>query len=101
MPHLTCVRCEQRMTIAKTGVVVVTMFNDPPQPYELWEADAWRCEKCQTEIVAGYGRAPFSVHWRDNFAAHLEKARRTRRVIYEYEPGRPMRLEVNHADECV
>lgn len=91
MPHLTCAQCQRKMDVAQAGAAVVVMFDNPPRPYQLWQADILACPRCHVEIVAGYGVRPVSEHWQPEFAQRLQQAQDApgARVIYEYERARP------------
>jgi hypothetical protein len=47
---LVCVRCEKQYRIKKNGVLVVDMFQDPPEPYEIREGDMWECPSCGHQV---------------------------------------------------
>lgn len=66
-----CVKCQTHFRVAKTGIIVVVMFGDPPRPYELWCADMLQCPGCGAQIVSQYASAPFAVHSEYNFQEHL------------------------------
>lgn len=74
MTHLTCSRCKIRMQIKKQGVTVVTMFNEPPTPYQLIQADLFSCPGCDAEIIGGYADRQFSEHFQPDFKEQMEKS---------------------------
>jgi hypothetical protein len=71
MPKMVCTTCCVELVPRTNGVVVVEMFNEPPQPYQLWNADAWVCPVCQFEIIAGFAHDPYAEHWQPDFEKHL------------------------------
>ena len=88
-----CVKCQQRLRVEESGVVVVVMFNDPPEPYQLWSGDIWRCPGCGAEIVGGMGARPIAERWQPGFADCLQQAQDAAdakgvRVVYDYERGK-------------
>lgn len=77
-----CKKCNCEMRPETNGVGVLDMVNQSnheryreAQPYELWDADLWKCPKCGVEIVGGFGSGPISSHYEDGFA----------QTIYSYE----------------
>ena len=62
-----CVKCEVEMQIECGGVIVAEMFSDPPKPYKLWYADAFKCPICGYVITAQYGNAAFAVQHEPGF----------------------------------
>ena len=84
MPGPTCVKCQVEFDRVKSGVNLVQMFNQPQQPYKIWQADLWRCPGCGFEIVSGYGHHPYAEHYQDGFAEAMDWAKRSK-IIYQYE----------------
>ena len=83
-----CVRCQVGYQIAKSGVYLIEMFNDPPEPYKLWNADLWQCPICNHQIVRGFGNEAVQHFQADlnEIVGKLNAAGET--VIYEYELNR-------------
>jgi hypothetical protein len=74
MPKIICKECQTEFRIAKSGAVAIDMFNDPPQPYQIWNCDAWTC-LCGHVVLAGFAAHPFAVHYQDDFAEVLARVR--------------------------
>ncbi len=70
-----CKRCNCEMRPEINGVGVLDMFrpSDKPQPYELWNADLWKCPTCGIEIVGGFGDGPISAHYKENFEVTIKR----------------------------
>lgn len=77
MPKMVCFKCEVELVIEKSGVPVIEYFSDPPQPYQIFDADAWKCPKCGVVIVAGFGEIPLAEHYEDRFNSFLEGVKNT------------------------
>jgi hypothetical protein len=80
MPTITCVKCERSLKVVKNGAWVVFMAGDPPEPYQIWSSDIYRCTKCGFEVCAGWSRSPLAEHHEPVFAELLIKAQ-----IHDYE----------------
>lgn len=91
MPEMVCGKCKTELKIETTGVYVVEYFNDPPQPYKIWQADQWMCPNCEYDIVAGFGLDPIAVHHEPEFEECLKKLRDNPAVVvvkdYEFKRG--------------
>ena len=65
-----CVKCKLEMRPETNGVGLLDMFNPPdkpePQPYQVWDADLWKCPECGCEIVVGFGEGPVARHFEAN-----------------------------------
>ena len=86
MPAPTCVQCQVGFDRIKSGIFLVEMFNDPPRPYKVWHADLWECQKCEEQIVSGYGQGPLSEHFQEHFDSGLANLKEQGAVIiYQYE----------------
>ncbi len=76
MPKLVCIKCQCLFKIEKNGISAVEMVQG--RPYELSDADKWKCPGCGMEILAGFGEAPW-VHQQDfnkeNIIEFLKEAR--------------------------
>jgi hypothetical protein len=84
MPKMVCVSCEVELKPKENGVLVIEEASFGP--YKIWYADVWKCPKCQTETVAGFGHDPLMEHYEEGFADFLEKAKsRASRIIYDKE----------------
>jgi len=80
-----CKRCNCEMRPETNGVGLLDMFRPSdkpePQPYELWDADLWKCEKCGFEIVGGFGDGPISAHYEDDFEVCIKNYERQGLII--------------------
>ena len=68
MPMMACVGCGSFLKIKKNGVSVEELMPDGGggwQPYKLWSADLYGCERCGVEVVAGFGHGPVAEHFQD------------------------------------
>lgn len=61
-----CVPCGRFMRPSKNGRCVLVMADDVP--YQIWMADEWVCERCQSTVIVGFGRTPISEHFMPDFA---------------------------------
>jgi ribosomal protein L37AE/L43A len=41
------------------------------RPYELYDADLWKCPQCGIEVVGGFGHGPISAHYNENFQEQI------------------------------
>jgi len=62
-----CVKCKCELHPEKNGVGVLDMADE--KPYELYDADLWKCPKCGMEVVGGFGYNPISAHYEEDFHA--------------------------------
>ena len=60
-----CVKCCCELRPEKNGFGVLDMNDNGP--YELWDADMWKCPKCGYEVVGGFAVGPISRHFEDDF----------------------------------
>jgi len=67
-----CVKCEVELRPEKNGVKLVDLFQHNTQPYQVWDADLWKCPICGVEIIVGFGMQPLRGHWHDDFSEILE-----------------------------
>ncbi len=74
-----CVKCQVELKPSQIGVVVVDMVGG--KPYQIWNADVYKCPKCGVEIVQAFATAPMMNH-EQGFADYFEKVKVHRRVIY-------------------
>jgi len=90
MAATTCVKCEVGYQIVKSGVYLVTMFNNPPEPYQIWHADMHQCPECGEKIVTGRGSGAISEHFKVGFSDYLQQLESDKQttVIKEYENTR-------------
>lgn len=88
MRDLVCVICERSFRPKKVGITLIEMFDDPPRPYRLWNADLLECPKCGHAIVAKFGDRPKAEHHQPGFARALEIAERKTVIVREFEKER-------------
>ena len=71
-----CVKCNCELRPETNGVGVLDMFrpsdSDKAEPYELWDADKWKCPKCGIEVVGGFGNGCISAHYTADFQAMIK-----------------------------
>ena len=60
-----CTKCQLEMRPEKNGVGVLDMADFGP--YQLWDADSYKCPNCQFEIVVGFGQVPVAHHHEEGF----------------------------------
>jgi hypothetical protein len=90
MPKMVCFQCKVEYISKKNDVKVIEMFNEPPEPYKIWMADAWQCPGCQHIVVAGFGNGPIGEHYEADFPELLERVLASDWVVFDYEhPGDP------------
>ena len=58
-----CCKCGVEMRIYMNGVLAVTHFQDPPQPYEVWASDCYKCPNCGAKVLTGYGDHELAAHY--------------------------------------
>lgn len=75
MPKMVCVQCQAELTPLKNGVIVVEMMwqGSRPAPYKIWQADLWKCARCDTRIVAGFAEKPLAVNHEPGFSDYLKQ----------------------------
>lgn len=57
-----CVKCNIELMPERNGVTVVDWYRENQEIYQLWDADLWKCRKCDMEIVVGFGGDPYARH---------------------------------------
>ncbi len=65
-----CVTCKCEMRPETNGVGVLDMADFGP--YELWDADKWKCPKCGIEVVGGFAHNHISAHYEDDFISMIK-----------------------------
>ena len=81
MNKAICRKCEVEFKVIKNGVIVVEHFNTPPEPYKLWEADLYKCPKCNAEIVTGLAQEPFLEHFQGNIGKKVAELKQHGSII--------------------
>ena len=66
-----CPKCSRELHPEKNGVGVLDL-NDNGKPYEVYDADLWKCPSCGMEVVGGFGNSPIAAHYQDNFQKMLD-----------------------------
>jgi hypothetical protein len=72
--------CGRFLQVKQNSVTVEELLEDGSS-YKLWDADLWQCPECGVEIIAGFGKAPISEHWRPEYS-------HTRQRLAPIYPGR-------------
>jgi len=73
-----CAKCHCEMRPETNGVGVLDMVERGREqekdatfvhiePYELWDADLWKCPKCGIEVIGGFASGPISAHYEPDF----------------------------------
>lgn len=66
-----CVPCQAQMRCKETGIDVELMTA--AEPYQIWNADLFACERCGASVVTQFGNTPVAEHWqRDRYAAFVK-----------------------------
>ena len=82
----TCGTCERKFDLVEVGIVLITYFNQPPEPYEMWEADLHKCPNCHRTAVLGVADNPFSIHFQEDFNEQLRQVQDSgRTIVRQYE----------------
>lgn len=66
-----CTKCNCELHPEKNGVGILDMAKFGP--YELYDADLWKCPKCGLEVVGGFAYNPISAHHEDNFQSEIKR----------------------------
>ena len=62
-----CVKCGLEMTITNIGVDAISMFLDPPEPYQIFNGDEFTCMNCGYMIVARFPTRAYRQHHEQDF----------------------------------
>jgi len=65
-----CRKCQCELRPEKNSVGLLDMADFGP--YELFDADLWKCPKCGYEVIGGFGNGPISGHWKPDFQAMIK-----------------------------
>jgi len=83
-----CVKCNCELHPEKNGAGLLDMLNptdkSEPQPYQLWDADLWKCPKCGMQVVGGFAQGPIANHHETNFKQTIANYRSNSQVIVNY-----------------
>jgi hypothetical protein len=78
-----CVKCQTDFRPKNNDVVLldVASFGD----YKAWNADLWKCPKCGSEIIVGFGNSAFTEHFEPDFKEKLKTAGQSFTIYKSYE----------------
>jgi hypothetical protein len=82
VPKLLCPKCQCEFKPKTNGVAVVEMAGN--DPYKLWYSDLWSCPGCDAEVVTPFLK-PLAEHFERDFGPLLARAKRARRIVYDFE----------------
>lgn len=81
-----CIPCQRFFRMKKAGFYFIEGFPagdgrakpgtaepDKWKPYKIWVGDRWECQGCGAAIVSGFGSAPLSEHYKEDFGAKVEQ----------------------------
>lgn len=77
-----CVKCHCELRPEENGVGVLDMADYGP--YELYDADLWKCPKCGLEVIGGFGEYPISEHYMDSFQKFVDGYKSRGKLIENY-----------------
>ena len=77
-----CVKCECEFRPEKNGIGLLDMASYGP--VKIWEADLYKCPKCGTEIVVGFGQRAAREHYQDGFGDWVAYKKEHSQVIKSY-----------------
>ena len=66
-----CANCEIEYRPEKNGIRVCEHASFGP--YKIWQADLWKCPKCEHLLISGFGFNAESEHYMDGFKELLKK----------------------------
>ena len=65
-----CGSCHCEMRPEKNGVGLLDMASYGP--YEIYDADLWKCPKCGMTVIGGFALGPISAHYKADFKKIVE-----------------------------
>jgi len=65
-----CVKCGVEMRPERNGVGILDMADYGP--YQIWDADKYKCPECGYEIVVGFGCNAIAEHYQGHFSMAVE-----------------------------
>jgi hypothetical protein len=68
-----CPKCHCELRPETNGVGILDMADWGP--YELYDADLWKCPKCGIEVVGGFAFDPISQHFEEDFGRMVDSYR--------------------------
>ena len=60
-----CPECNCEMRPETNGVGVLDMADFGP--CDLYDADLWKCPRCDKKVIGGFGCGPIASHYEDGF----------------------------------
>lgn len=75
MPKTICVKCQLEYRNIQTGINIIEIFQDPPQPYLIRAGDLYQCPKCKHKIITGVSSGGI-YHHEPKFKNYLSAARK-------------------------
>lgn len=88
-PRSICVECQVEYRPHRIGIPIITMFGQPPKPYELGYADIYQCPGCKHTVVGAnsFSEWPYRRHHDPDFNDAFLEATTSKRhnPIYVYE----------------
>lgn len=70
--NYVCAPCQKEMRLVRVGVLVEEHMEDG-QPYKIWAADLWECEKCHHQCFLGFGDNPIAQHFDSDYSEVQKK----------------------------
>jgi hypothetical protein len=79
---IVCTKCQKFFHPEKNGVYIEELMPINTRSsrsewewksYKLWTGDALVCRSCGHEIIAGFALRPLSEHYKQDYAAWLER----------------------------
>ena len=71
MHRPVCTKCNRELHPEKNGVGVLDL-NEDGKPYEVYDADLWKCPGCGMEVVGGFGEGCISAHYEADFQKMID-----------------------------
>ena len=74
-----CTKCNRELRPETNGVGVLDTVEG--RPYELFDADLWKCPGCDMEVVGGFAHGPIASHFEDNFKPMIDGYAKKNKLI--------------------
>ena len=68
-----CVNCQTTYKKINSGVNCITMFDNPPRPYQLFRADLFECPGCKNRVVSDFGTHAIAEHFMPDFQEKVQQ----------------------------
>lgn len=65
-----CPECNCEMRPETNGVGVLDMADFGP--CDLYDADLWKCPRCDKLVIGSFGHGPIASHYQDSFQKMIE-----------------------------